>query len=129
MANTESLRVLCIEDDVEVRILLKRNLEALGIGADTVWNGEKGLEAAASGTFDCILLDLLMPGMDGFQVLRKLAEHPLTSRLPVIVLTARDDEEARRQALDAGASVYMVKPINFRVLADTIREWAAKNRK
>lgn len=120
--------VLCIEDDAETRVLLKRSLESAGMSVDTVWSGDKGVEAAMSGAFDCVLVDLMMPGMDGYQVIRALKTQGLTGKLPVVVLTAREDEESRQRAMTAGADVYMIKPFEIANLVETIRSLAEKNR-
>jgi len=115
-------RVLCIEDDAETRILLKKSLEATGMTVDAVWGGERGLEAALTGRFDCVLLDIMMPGMDGFQVLHSLRGQGLTRDLPVIMVTARDDEESRRRAKDAGVDGFVGKPFDVKQLAELIRD-------
>ena len=120
--------VLCIEDDAETRVLLKRSLEAAGMSVDAVWSGDKGVEAAMSGAFDCVIVDLLMPGMDGYQVIRTLKSQGLTGKMPVLVLTAREDEESRQRALSAGADVYMVKPFEIDNLVNEIRTLVDKSR-
>jgi two-component system, OmpR family, copper resistance phosphate regulon response regulator CusR len=123
-----NFRILCIEDDAETRILLKKSLESAGMTVDSVWSGEKGVEAAMSGAFDCVILDLMMPGMDGFQVIRALKSQGLTSSLPVVVLSARDDKESKQRALAAGASDYIVKPFVLSHLVETILSLAGGNR-
>ena len=123
-----NFRILCIEDDAETRILLKKSLESAGMSVDSVWSGEKGVEAAMSGAFDCVILDLMMPGMDGFQVIRALKSQGLTSNVPVVVLTARDDKESKQRAMAAGASDYLVKPFDLSHLIETIRSLAGEPR-
>ncbi len=113
--------ILCIEDDAETRVLLKRSLEAAGMSVDAVWSGDKGIEAAMSGAFDCVLVDLMMPGMDGYQVIRTLKTQGLTGKLPVVVLTAREDEESRQRAMAAGADADIVKPFEIDQLVEEIR--------
>jgi two-component system copper resistance phosphate regulon response regulator CusR len=120
--------ILCIEDDAETRVLLKRSLESAGMSVDAVWSGDKGVEAAMSGAFDCVIVDLLMPGMDGYQVIRTLKSQGLTGKMPVLVLTAREDEESRQRALAAGADVYMVKPFEINHLVGEIRTLVDKSR-
>jgi two-component system copper resistance phosphate regulon response regulator CusR len=120
--------ILCIEDDAETRVLLKRSLESAGMSVDAVWSGDKGVEAAMSGNFDCVLVDLLMPGMDGYQVIRTLKSQGLTGKMPVVVLTAREDEESRQRALAAGADVYIVKPFEINQLVTEIRTLVDKSR-
>lgn len=113
-------RILCIEDDVETRILIKKSLESAGMVVDTVWNGEKGIEAAKNGFFDCVVLDLMMPGMDGFQVIDALKSQEPTSGIPLVVVTARLDDESRERALKVGADRYLVKPFNIHELVEII---------
>jgi len=114
-------RILCIEDDAETRILLKKSLEAVGMQVETVWSGDKGVEAALNGNFDCIVLDLMMPGMNGFQAIQALKSQGKTGGLPVVVLTARDDDESRRRALLAGADDYLLKPFDIDTLVKSIK--------
>jgi two-component system copper resistance phosphate regulon response regulator CusR len=123
-----SYRILCIEDDAETRVLLKRSLESAGMSVDAVWSGDKGVEAAMNGAFDCVLVDLLMPGMDGYQVIRALKSQGLTGKMPVVVLTAREDEESRERALAAGADSYIVKPFEIGHLTDEIRTLVDQSR-
>jgi two-component system, OmpR family, copper resistance phosphate regulon response regulator CusR len=119
-------RLLCIEDDAETRILIKKGLEAAGMTVDTVWAGDKGVEAAVSGRFDCVLLDIMMPGMDGFQVLTTLKTQLATKHIKVIVVTARDDSASRQRALDEGADAYVVKPFKIGKLVTLIRTIVGK---
>jgi DNA-binding response OmpR family regulator len=113
-------QVLVIEDDVETRLLLRRLLEAGGFTVDAVWSGEKGLQAASSGRFDCLVLDLMMPDIDGFAVIEKLRAAEVTRRLPIVVLTVLDDDQSRIRALQAGADVYLQKPVNSKTLLESV---------
>jgi DNA-binding response OmpR family regulator len=119
-------RVLCIEDDAETRILIKKGLEAAGMTVDAVWAGAKGVEAAINGRFDCILLDIMMSGMDGFQVLRTLKTQIATQHIKVIMVTARDDDESRQRALNDGADAYVIKPFKIGKLVTLIRAIVGK---
>ncbi len=114
-------QVLCIEDDAETRVLIKKSLENKGMHVDTVWGGEKGIEAAMSGRFDCVLLDIMMPGMDGFQVLNFLKSQDETRDLPVIMLTAKSDDETRSRAEAEGVSGFISKPFEIDALVYAIR--------
>ena len=122
----EAIRVLCIEDDAETRILIKRGLEQAGIIVDAVWGGERGLDAAMQGRFDCVLLDVMMPGMDGFQVLRTLKTQGLTKDLPVVMVSARDDEDTRRRAVAAGAVEFVGKPFQMKQLVQVVQAAVAR---
>lgn len=115
-------RVLCIEDDVETRILIKKSLEKAGMQVDAVWGGEKGLEACRNTQFDCVLVDVVMPGMDGLEVLQSLKRHDSSRRLKVIILTGHTEESLRRRALDAGADAFISKPFRFPDLIAEIRK-------
>ncbi len=119
-------RILCIEDDAETRILIKKGLEAAGMTVDTVWAGDKGVEAAINGRFDCVLLDIMMSGMDGFQVLRTLKTQLATQHMKVIMVTARDDEGSRQRALDDGADAYVIKPFKIGKLVTLIQTIVGK---
>ncbi|MBN2497369.1 MAG: response regulator [Deltaproteobacteria bacterium] len=115
-------RVLFIEDDAETRILVRKGLGALGIEVDAVWGGEKGIEAAATGRFDCVLLDIMMPDMDGFEVCARLKAGEATAHLPVIILTARVDRDTRIRIAELGADAFVPKPFQLDNLAEIIRD-------
>jgi two-component system KDP operon response regulator KdpE len=99
--------VLIVDDDERIIRFLRLKLKATGYEVITAGNGQEGLRLAESVSPDIMVLDLLMPGMDGFEVLRRLRSG---SNLPVIVLTARAD--ASEEALGLGASDFMAKPFN-----------------
>ncbi|MEZ4322134.1 MAG: response regulator transcription factor [Myxococcota bacterium] len=109
--------VLVIDDDARLRDLLSEYLSGRGHVVETAEDGEVGLRKALGGTADIAVLDLMMPGMDGLQVLRELRAH---SRLPVIVLTARGDDFDRIVGLELGADDYLAKPFNPRELTARI---------
>jgi DNA-binding response OmpR family regulator len=102
------LRVLVIEDERKVARSLQRGLQAEGYEVITATNGDDGFEQANSHPFDCVILDLMLPGRDGLQVLTDLRKTGKT--VPVIILTARDTIEDRVIGLDTGADDYLVKP-------------------
>jgi DNA-binding response OmpR family regulator len=111
-------RVLLIDDDVELCELVVEFLEGEGLDIDVVYNGQTGLERAQTGTPDLVILDVMLPGLTGFEVLRRLRE---TSSVPVLMLTARGDEVDRIVGLEMGADDYLPKPFNPRELAARIR--------
>lgn len=121
-------RVLCIEDDVETRILLKKTLEAAGMSVDTVWGGEKGLDALRTQSFDCVVLDIMMPHMDGLQVLHSLRSQAATQDVAVLFLTGKADTETRERALAAGANGFMTKPFEIAKLVETVWTLSARAR-
>jgi DNA-binding response OmpR family regulator len=112
-------RLLVIEDERKVLRGLERGLRAEGYDVATASNGVTGLEMAMNQSFDCLLLDLLLPGRGGMQILSELRRAGRT--LPVLVLTACDGVEDRVTGLDAGADDYLVKPFAFAELLARLR--------
>lgn len=101
-------RLLLIENESALVMTLTDRLTASGYEVESAKNGEAGIELAISGNFDCILLDILMPGIDGFEVCRRLRRARLD--VPILMLTARGSIEDRVQGLRLGADDYLVKP-------------------
>jgi DNA-binding response OmpR family regulator len=113
------VRVLLIDDDVRLAELLVGYLEPQGVTLVHAGGGQAGLGQLASGGFDAVLLDVMMPGLDGLAVLRKVREAG--HRLPVIMLTARGDEADRVVGLELGADDYVAKPFSPRELLARLR--------
>lgn len=111
-------RVLIIDDDVELCRLLSERLSSEGFVIDAVHDGRRGLERAISGECDFVILDLMLPGMAGLDVLRRVRER---CSVPVLVLTARGDDVDRIFGLEIGADDYLPKPFNPRELVARIR--------
>ena len=105
-------KILVVEDDQDIRELLADSLEDLGYEVVQAAEGLKGLELAHSTGPDLILLDVMMPELDGFEVLVRLMESPSTRSIPVIMLSARGHERDIREALNNGATDYVTKPWN-----------------
>ncbi|RIH88064.1 Response regulator MprA [Calidithermus terrae] len=112
-------RILVIDDDPSVRNFLKRGLSYEGYAVDLAESGEAGLNQARDRYPDLVILDWMMPGMDGVEVLRRL--RAADEKLPVIMLTAKDAPEDQIKGLDTGADDYVTKPISFDVLVARIR--------
>ena len=112
-------RVLVVEDERKVLRSLERGLRGEGYDVVATGTGEEGLQEAIGQPFDCIVLDLLLPGRDGLQVLADLRQ--LGNKVPVLILTARDAVEDRVIGLDAGADDYLVKPFAFAELLARLR--------
>jgi len=110
--------VLIIDDDTELCALLQEFLEREGFRVTSENDGHRGLELALAGGFDLVVLDLMLPGMDGFTVLKRLRAR---SRVPVLMLTARGEDEDRIIGLDLGADDYLPKPFNPRELLARVR--------
>src|SRR5207244_11395196 len=111
-------RILVIDDDVELCSLLAEYLGAEGFTVESVHDGERGLERALSGDHLLVVLDVMLPGMNGFEVLRRIREM---SRAPVLLLTARGEDVDRIVGLEIGADDYLPKPFNPRQLVASIR--------
>ena len=112
------MRILLIDDDVELCSLLEELLKREGFETRTEHDGARGLERARSGDFDLIVLDVMLPGLDGFEVLRQLRR---SSMIPVLMLTARGEDVDRIVGLELGADDYLPKPFNPRELTARIR--------
>jgi two-component system alkaline phosphatase synthesis response regulator PhoP len=101
-------RILLIEDEATLSLLLRERLEREGYSVTACKDGEQGLTQALGGTFDLLLLDIKLPGRDGFDVCRELRRHSMN--VPVLMLTARGDVNDRVKGLKIGADDYLVKP-------------------
>ena len=113
------MRVLVVEDEVKMAGLLERGLEEEGHAVDVAGRGEDALWMARAAPYDAIVLDLMLPGLDGFAVCRELRAQEVWT--PVLLLTARDALDDRVFGLDAGADDYLVKPFAFAELLARLR--------
>src|SRR5262245_33569241 len=113
--------LLVVDDELSNRDVLQRRLTRVGYRVLTAANGRSALEIAAAERVDLVLLDVMMPEMDGFETLRRLRHSRSVSELPVIMVTARDSSEDVVEALDAGANDYITKPVDFAVAQARIR--------
>jgi two-component system response regulator CpxR len=111
-------QVLVIDDDVELCNLVAEYLNAEGFAVECVHDGERGLQRATGGTYTLAVLDVMLPGINGFEVLRRIRA---TTRLPVLLLTARGEDVDRIVGLEIGADDYLPKPFNPRELVARIR--------
>jgi len=107
MADTPMLRILLVDDDAELSRMLKQYLAGEGFELTTAADGEEGVKAALSGQFDAVLLDVMMPRLNGIEALRRIRR---ASDVPVIMLTARGDSLDRVAGLETGADDYIAKP-------------------
>ncbi|WP_346618681.1 response regulator transcription factor [Blastococcus montanus] len=120
-----SRSVLIIEDDPRIRRMLQMTLQREGLEVTEAPSGEEGLERLAERTFDVILLDLMLPGKDGFEVCREIRR---SSNTPVIMVTARSDSHDVVAGLEAGADDYVSKPFVVKELSARIRALARRTR-
>ena len=113
--------VMVIEDEKEIRDLLQYNLERAGWKVATFDDGEKGLEQIFASRPDAVILDLMLPGKNGLEILREVRGEPATSDLPVLVLTARGAEMDKLLGFELGADDYLTKPFAFAELLARIQ--------
>ena len=118
--------VLVIDDEAPIRLLCRVNLEAEGMTVLEAANGPTGLDQARSEKPDVILLDVMMPGLDGWQVAERLLEDDGTMGIPIVFLTARAEFRDRARGLDIGGVDYVTKPFNPLELAPLVRELLAR---
>jgi two-component system OmpR family response regulator len=116
--------VLVVEDDVKMAALVRRGLREEGLAADVAVRGEDALWMAKATSYDAVVLDVMLPGLDGFGTCRKLREDGVWA--PVLMLTARDAVEDRVAGLDAGADDYLPKPFSFDELLARLRALARR---
>ena len=116
-----SKRVVVVEDDLDILELITYNLEREGYEVIGTTTGEDGVEAARSRKPDLILLDLMLPGIDGLEVCRRLKADPDTAHIPVVMVTAKGEETDIVTGFELGADDYVIKPFSPRVLIARIR--------
>ncbi len=113
------MRVLVVEDETKLAVLLRQGLRREGMGVDVAGTGEDAVMRATATDYDVILLDVMLPGQDGFEVCRQLRANQVWS--PTLMLTALDDVDDRVRGLDSGADDYLAKPFSFQELMARIR--------
>ena len=118
---TEGKRILIVDDAPEVLKILQINLKKSGFQADALLSGEEALQRIAAEPPDHLLLDLILSGMDGYEVIQKIRENETESRLPIIVITALPDINWRVRALDLGADDLLQKPFDHKELLTRIK--------
>lgn len=112
-------KLLLVEDDKKIATAVKRGLDAEGFTVDVSLSGDDGFWRASESTYDLIILDIMLPGRNGFRVCRDLRESGIWT--PVLMLTAKDGDLDEAEALDTGADDYLTKPFSFPVLIARIR--------
>jgi two-component system, OmpR family, response regulator len=120
------MRVLIVEDEAKMAGLIRRGLEREGMAVDAVGEGEEALWRAEAVEYDAIVLDLMLPGIDGLEVCRRLREAGVWS--PILMLTARDAVSDRVAGLDRGADDYLTKPFSYAELLARLRALARRGR-
>jgi DNA-binding response OmpR family regulator len=113
-------KVLVVDDEAPIRLLCRVNLEAEQMEVLEAADGESGLETARAERPDVVLLDVMMPGMDGWQVAERLVEDETTTHIPIVFLTARAELRDRARGLELGGVDYITKPFNPVELASVV---------
>jgi DNA-binding response OmpR family regulator len=115
-------RVLVIDDEAPIRLLCRVNLEAEGMAVIEAADGPSGLEKARAEKPDVVLLDVMMPGLDGWRVAEELLDDPATNAIPIVFLTARAELRDRARGIDLGGVDYITKPFNPVELAPMVND-------
>ncbi|MBC8530874.1 response regulator [Gehongia tenuis] len=113
--------ILAVDDEVNIQELIRFNLESAGYRVEVAGSGEEALQKAAFEAPDLVLLDIMLPGMDGLEVCRRLRQNPRTQSIPVIMLTAKGEEVDKVVGLEMGADDYIVKPFGVRELTARVK--------
>lgn len=121
-------KILVIDDDLETLRLVGLMLQKQGYHVVTAASGEEGIQVALREQPDLILLDVMMPGLDGFEVTRRLRQNPETSSIPILIFTAKSQVEDKVEGYEAGADDYLTKPIHPAELIAHIKALLGRSR-
>jgi CheY-like chemotaxis protein len=123
------IKILCVEDNDDNLFMLQRRLTRAGFEVKVATDGAQGVEWAKTLLPDVIVMDLNLPGLDGWEATRRLKNQPETKHIPIIVLSANTGEEHREKAFAAGCDAYETKPADFGRLVETIRSLLGRSAK
>jgi len=118
-------KILIVDDDISITELMKALVKIEGHEPTTVNNSMQAMEIAQTVNPDLITLDLMMPGMTGFELCKLLREDPKFTNTPIVIVSAKDDPESKQQALEAGAKDYLTKPFGMEELMGKIKSLIA----
>jgi DNA-binding response OmpR family regulator len=121
MSNDTKPVILIVDDDPDLANIMRMMLSHAGFEAHSVLSGQEALDWLETHTPDLILLDLMMPDINGFAILRKVRASENIKNLPVVILTAKADQKTRMESQSAGADAFLTKPINSKTLIDHVR--------
>jgi two-component system alkaline phosphatase synthesis response regulator PhoP len=113
--------ILVIEDDEDIQMLVRHNLEKERFKVSVAGTGEDGMNLLRKETFDCLLLDLMLPGIDGLEICRLMKKNPKMQHVPIVMVTAKGEEADIVAGLELGADDYIVKPFSPRILVARLR--------
>ena len=128
MLKKESYKILIIDDEIDLTNMAKIQLELSGFNAEAAFNGEDGIKKVSEFLPDLILLDIRMPDLNGFQVLKMLKEKPETAKIPVVMFTTCSQKEDKDKAYLLGAIDYLTKPVNLSNLGKQMMNVVEKSR-
>ena len=114
-------RILAVDDNPDALSLLKKVLRREGYDVEVVQDGSAAIEMFSEHTFDLVLLDIMMPGVDGFEVSRRLRQGDGRGKVPVVFITSKDDAESMREGFRSGGSVFLSKPFTANQLTKLVR--------
>ena len=120
------MKILIVDDDTGLTQLLQLVFESRGFWVTTAYDGEQALQVLEKELPEVIVLDLMMPGVGGLEVCKQVRQDPRTAHIPIIVLSAMPNESAHQDAMEAGATEYLIKPIRPSDLIKRIREVTAR---
>jgi DNA-binding response OmpR family regulator len=122
-----SKRILAVDDEIDVLLIVKTALQSEGFQVETANNGKDALALAKETPPDLVLLDVMMPGLSGFDVLRELKAYEPTSTIPVIMLTGVSEKSKIQEAIMSGTDFYIVKPFDFQDLISKVNDALASS--
>lgn len=116
------MKTILLVDDENIHHILARRIMRDSYELKSAYSGEEALTMLKESTFDLVLLDILMPGTDGFETFRRMREEQIAPDVPVIFVTAKEDEALRTKCLEAGATAYVIKPFSPKGLLRTLQD-------
>ena len=123
MSSNKSKKILVVDDEVDILELLKYNLKKEGYNVKTVTNGVDAVETAKDFFPDLVLLDIMMPHLDGYSILKRMKDQKSLAKVPVIIYTGKSFPIDEKKARDLGADSYLVKPVKGSVIVEEVKKY------